>query len=305
MLSVPYSDPYANEGLSNTEVPQAYTQLLAFGPKHCIEPGMNRAEKLATTKTVSRQAPDDEKARQQCRAFEALKTRRILPKFRRLDDVPTVASMDVATCEDISFLVRRVVREELVRLEGGDVHHQCSFAACPEPPPYWMRERHAENRPRTETEDFTPRLPFSPTGRGHHRMSSSRRAAADLRSSSTRPLPEDYYASSQNVPAERDPSARTSAAYAAANHHNALLFFPLLTKHLEQCVQHLLPPHFREYAQLLPQPSKVLSSLPLRKKTVVGHAEPVMKQTHLMPKFRLENLADPFDMSPGWLNTSE
>ncbi|KAH8042310.1 hypothetical protein HPB51_021394 [Rhipicephalus microplus] len=71
--------------------------------------------------------------RQQCRAFEALKTRRILPKFGRLDNVPTVASIDVATCEDIPFLVRRVVREELVRLQAADVHHQCSFASCPEP----------------------------------------------------------------------------------------------------------------------------------------------------------------------------
>ncbi|KAH8022318.1 hypothetical protein HPB51_023371 [Rhipicephalus microplus] len=155
--------------------------------------------------------------RQQCRAFEALKTRRILPKFGRLDYVPTVANMDVATCEDIPFLVRRVVREVLVRLQAGDVHHQCSFAAWPEPPPYWIRERHVENQPRTETADFTPRLPFSPTGRGHHRMSSSRRAAADLRPSSTRPLPEDYYASSQNVPAEHDPSPRTSATSAPAN----------------------------------------------------------------------------------------
>ncbi|KAH8022180.1 hypothetical protein HPB51_022577 [Rhipicephalus microplus] len=125
--------------------------------------------------------------------------------------------MYVTTSEDTPFLVRRVVREELVRLQAGDVHHQCSFTACPEPPPYWMRERHVENRPRTETADFTPRLPFSPTGRGHHRMSSSRRAAADLRSSSTRPLPEDYYASSQNVPAKHDPSPRTSATSAPAN----------------------------------------------------------------------------------------
>ncbi|KAH8029282.1 hypothetical protein HPB51_024707 [Rhipicephalus microplus] len=125
--------------------------------------------------------------------------------------------MDVATCEDIPFLGRRVVREELVRLQAGDVHNQCSFAACPEPPPYWMRERHVENRPRTETADFTPRLPFSPTGRGHHRMSSSRRATADLRPSSTKSLLEDYYASSQNVPAEQDPSPRTSATSAPAN----------------------------------------------------------------------------------------
>ncbi|KAH8021752.1 hypothetical protein HPB51_016816 [Rhipicephalus microplus] len=125
--------------------------------------------------------------------------------------------MDVTTCEDIPFLVRRVVREELVRHQAGDVHHQCSFAACPEPPPYWRRGHHVENRPRTETADFTPRLPFSPTGRGHHPMSSYRRTAVDLRPSPTRPLPEDYYASSQNIPAEHDPSPRTSAACAPAN----------------------------------------------------------------------------------------
>ncbi|KAH7964097.1 hypothetical protein HPB51_027664 [Rhipicephalus microplus] len=138
-------------------------------------------------------------------------------QVRALGQCSHVESMDVATCEDIPFLVRRVVREELVRLQAGGVHHQCSFAACPEPPPYWMRERHVENRPRTETADFTPRIPFFPTGRGHHQMSSSRRAAPDLRPSSTRPLPEDYYPSSQNVPAERDPSPRTSATSALAN----------------------------------------------------------------------------------------
>ncbi|KAH8019465.1 hypothetical protein HPB51_019487 [Rhipicephalus microplus] len=125
--------------------------------------------------------------------------------------------MDVATREDIHFFARRVVQEALVRLQAGDAHHQCSFTACPEPPPYWMRELHVENRPRTETADFTPRLPFSPTGHSHHRMSSSRRAAADLRPSSTRPLPEHYYASSRNIPAEHDPSPRTSSHSASAN----------------------------------------------------------------------------------------
>ncbi|KAH8031730.1 hypothetical protein HPB51_020704 [Rhipicephalus microplus] len=130
---------------------------------------------------------------------------------------PLSQSMDVTTCEDIPFLARRVVREELVRLQAGGVPHQCSFAACPEPPPYWMRERHVENRPRTETADFTPRLPFSLTGPGHHWMSSTRRAAAGIRQSPTRPVSEDYYASTQNVPAERDPSPRTSATSAPAN----------------------------------------------------------------------------------------
>ncbi|KAH8036420.1 hypothetical protein HPB51_000371 [Rhipicephalus microplus] len=132
---------------------------------------------------------------QQCRTFEVFKTRRILPKFSRLDNVPTVASMDVATCEDIPFHVRRVVLEELVRLQAGDVYYQCSFAACSEPSPYWMREQHVENRPHTETADFILRLLFSPTGHGHHQMSSSRRDAADLQPSSTRPLLEDYYVS--------------------------------------------------------------------------------------------------------------
>ncbi|KAH8021748.1 hypothetical protein HPB51_016812 [Rhipicephalus microplus] len=125
--------------------------------------------------------------------------------------------MDIAACEDIPFLLRRVVREELIRLQAGDVHHQCSFAASPEPHPYWMRERHVKNRPRTETANFTPLLPFSPTGRGLHRMSSSRRAAADLRPSSIRPLPEDYFASSQNVPVEHDPSPRTFSTSAPGN----------------------------------------------------------------------------------------
>ncbi|KAH8026673.1 hypothetical protein HPB51_023913 [Rhipicephalus microplus] len=74
--------------------------------------------------------------REQCRAFEALKTRKILLKFGRLDIVPTAASMNVTACEDIPLLLRRVVREELVRLQAGDAHYQCSFAACPEPPPY-------------------------------------------------------------------------------------------------------------------------------------------------------------------------
>ncbi|KAH8040381.1 hypothetical protein HPB51_010161 [Rhipicephalus microplus] len=80
-----------------------------------------------------------------------------------------------------------------------------------------MRECHVENRPRTETADFTPRLPSFPTGHCHHPISSSRRAAADLRPSSAKPLPEDYYSPSRNVPVEHDPSPRTSDTSARAN----------------------------------------------------------------------------------------
>ncbi|KAH8038478.1 hypothetical protein HPB51_001651 [Rhipicephalus microplus] len=95
--------------------------------------------------------------KQQCRAFEALKTRRILPKFRRLDNVPTVASMDIATCEDILFHVRRVVREALVRLQAGDAHNQFSFAACPAPLLFWMQSA-------TSKTDGAQKLQISPRG---------------------------------------------------------------------------------------------------------------------------------------------
>lgn len=48
-----------------------------------------------------------------CRTFEALKLRRICPKFGRLPNVPTVASVDTGPSEDIASLVRRIIREEL------------------------------------------------------------------------------------------------------------------------------------------------------------------------------------------------
>lgn len=48
-----------------------------------------------------------------CRAFETLKTRRITPKFGRLANVTTVASLDISATEDIAAVVRRIVREEL------------------------------------------------------------------------------------------------------------------------------------------------------------------------------------------------
>ncbi|KAH8026419.1 hypothetical protein HPB51_020403 [Rhipicephalus microplus] len=214
--------------------------------------------------------------RQQCRAFEALKTRRILLEFGCLNNVPTVARVDVATCEDISFLVRRVVPEKLVRLQAGGIHHQCSFAACPEPPPYWIRERHVENRPRTETADFTPRLPFSQTGRGHHRMSSSRRAAADLRPSSTRPLTEDYYASSENVPAEHGPSPRTSATSAPANRHVPICYTCGLPGHISCfCPRRSpAPPRFSTYPARMyktPVPPRFSTHSPRMHRTWTSH----------------------------------
>lgn len=52
---------------------------------------------------------------QQCRTFEALKTRRITPKFGRLANVTTVASVDDSPPPDLAETIRRIVREELAR----------------------------------------------------------------------------------------------------------------------------------------------------------------------------------------------
>ncbi|KAH6942924.1 hypothetical protein HPB50_011960 [Hyalomma asiaticum] len=98
--------------------------------------------------------------RRLCRTFEALKTRRVLPKFGRLENVPTVASMDVIACEDISSVVRRVVREELVRLQDADYGHQCAFDKyMPEQPLSWARERPIERRQPPEEAWFNASFP--------------------------------------------------------------------------------------------------------------------------------------------------
>lgn len=62
---------------------------------------------------------------QHCRTFEALKMRRIAPKFGRLANVPTVASVEACSPFDLSSTIRQIVREELLRCHeisrfGGD-----------------------------------------------------------------------------------------------------------------------------------------------------------------------------------------
>lgn len=52
-----------------------------------------------------------------CRTFETLKTRRIAPKFGRLANVTTVASVDESPSADLSSTIRQIVREELLRHE--------------------------------------------------------------------------------------------------------------------------------------------------------------------------------------------
>lgn len=54
-----------------------------------------------------------------CRTFEALKARRITPKFGRLANVTNVASVDVLPApSDLASVIRQVVREELDRREA-------------------------------------------------------------------------------------------------------------------------------------------------------------------------------------------
>lgn len=52
---------------------------------------------------------------QHCRTFEALKMRRIAPKFGRLANVTTVASVEVSPSVDFASTIRQIVREELLR----------------------------------------------------------------------------------------------------------------------------------------------------------------------------------------------
>uniref|UniRef100_L7LYG4 CCHC-type domain-containing protein n=1 Tax=Rhipicephalus pulchellus TaxID=72859 RepID=L7LYG4_RHIPC len=148
--------------------------------------------------------------RRQCRAFEALKTRRILPKFGRLDNVPTVASMDVAVCEDLPLIVRRVVQEELARLQGAEAGYQCAFDEVPGPPSFWKRERRLDYRPQSEEAHFSMGFRSPPTNHGRRWMSPPRRAAGEYQPTPQR-VPADYYETSRRAPADYYPTPRASA----------------------------------------------------------------------------------------------
>lgn len=114
-----------------------------------------------------------------CRAFETLKMRRITPKFGRLANVTTVASVDVGSSpsEDIASVVRRIIREELAQqgLCRDQSFHQCAlpdpvFRQCTvqavqshsEVP--WVRAGNRNERT-AYNEDHTRRTAFSPPPR--------------------------------------------------------------------------------------------------------------------------------------------
>ncbi|KAH8029066.1 hypothetical protein HPB51_022234 [Rhipicephalus microplus] len=52
-----------------------------------------------------------------CRTSESLKMRRISPKFGRLSNVPTVASVETVPPNDLALTIRQIVREELLRCQ--------------------------------------------------------------------------------------------------------------------------------------------------------------------------------------------
>lgn len=153
--------------------------------------------------------------RRLCRAFEALKTRRILPKFGRLENVPTVASMDVTTCEGISSVVRRVVREELVRLQDADYGYQCAFDEyMPEQPLSWARERPIERRQPPEEARFNASFSALPTRDTRYQLTPPRpRPAAEPYQTSRRPQ-SNYYQASRRA---SELYSRTPHAAAALN----------------------------------------------------------------------------------------
>lgn len=64
-----------------------------------------------------------------CQTFAALKTRRIAPKFGRLANVTTVASVDDTQAADLASTIRQIVREEL-RVHGGSVHRSSATCVC-------------------------------------------------------------------------------------------------------------------------------------------------------------------------------
>lgn len=67
-----------------------------------------------------------------CRTFEQLKTRRVTPKFGRLANVTTVASIDNDQSLDLASTIRQIVREELSlhsQVTHRDTYHPCSSPA--------------------------------------------------------------------------------------------------------------------------------------------------------------------------------
>lgn len=94
-----------------------------------------------------------------CRTFETLKMRRITPKFGRLPNVTTIASVDDSASFDLASTIREIVREELTR-HG----HSLPHGASPIPVP----TRHVDIAATgAEGYNYSPRSPPRPQ-RNHY-----------------------------------------------------------------------------------------------------------------------------------------
>ncbi|KAH8039083.1 hypothetical protein HPB51_005022 [Rhipicephalus microplus] len=123
---------YARRALDNTEVIYKVEEV-------CAHPNY-KPNNLNTVSDVIRH----------CRTFEALKTRRITPKFGRLANVTTVASVDASPQTDLSATIRQIVREELLRHEEQTRYAvpRCASVAfrdavCASPPATWQHSVNA------------------------------------------------------------------------------------------------------------------------------------------------------------------
>ncbi|XP_077491779.1 uncharacterized protein LOC144102362 [Amblyomma americanum] len=101
-----------------------------------------------------------------CTAFEALKLRRVVPKFGRLANVTSIASVDVAAPVSMADMIRQIVREELLRYQDpvrqDDAQQDdCALQAEPATPsaswvPAGVSQNFADRRPREpDTTTFT------------------------------------------------------------------------------------------------------------------------------------------------------
>lgn len=99
---------------------------------------------------------------QHCRTFEALKMRRVAPKFGRLANVPTLACVDASTPSDMSSTIRQIVREELLRChEIGRYGSGDSRGNEPGlPATSWQPSINAAN-----VDDYRAVIPSAPTNR--------------------------------------------------------------------------------------------------------------------------------------------
>ncbi|KAH7956475.1 hypothetical protein HPB52_010043 [Rhipicephalus sanguineus] len=118
--------------------------------------------------------------------------------------------MVVATCEELPLIVRRVVQEDLARLQVAEAGYQCAFDEFPEVPSFWKRERRIEYRPLSEETHSSTSFRSLPTSHGPRGMSPPRCAAAEYPPAPWR-LSADYYETTRRAPAEYHRTPRASA----------------------------------------------------------------------------------------------